>query len=691
MLEPAEFEEKYSDAELESELPDRPLTSLRDIQYLYGRLYTLATAGGGEYAAFLTPDQARDLFEEPESLIALRVDLRGDEPTLSTDGSGPVRVTTYRSDLVEKVAHCKYEAARGIDHSITHRSGRDNDPEKLARYVAERLTKWPTDEVVQAVAESHDRGWIIDWLAELGEDESVLEEIERAVDRELGGPTTALITVTVTLDDEDELWPGEIDVFQEAMKRRKLSKLVAKNAATDSSGRATDIVSGEVGQTVGMAEDPLNYFLGKQQETFPGLNADDAWRSHPLSEDAAVTVMNAGTFVDACTFPAFGATVYYLPYFLGRITPEEARTLYDLLYGAVDEDEMTPIGYTYETFTADEIREQDKRMRFYVAAIMKHQMSRYDVYGETLNGRLLVPWEVGINHETVLGSWLFSETHERNETRSPPMPSHEDWGLLSDDGDFRKFVASGGYLYGTLPDADDDSDASVDDLRIQALIASLGGEPVSVEALIGGYVDRLVDDDGERFPSLLVASQFAQLTALSNTPNVLEAETAAGRSIIQPHQAIESMDKPETQAVTDGGSTYVQNRHEKIEQFIKETPALQHSQRRGAFLLGALVGAVGNYQTYREERSTTLVDQYPVDSMTTKRVKKITQEAIAKTLTYTRQEQRGTTLFEWIVDRLRDTILDPDPEEWELDTNDLRFYYALGVTYGMNDYDTDSE
>jgi CRISPR-associated protein Cas8b/Csh1 subtype I-B len=80
-----------------------------------------------------------------------------------------------------------------------------------------------------------------------------------------------------------------------------------------------------------------------------------------------------------------------------------------------------------------------------------------------------------------------------------------------------------------------------------------------------------------------------------------------------------------------------------------------------------------------------------VKSISTNRIKKVAQDAIEKTLTYTREEKkRGGhqypgTKFDYIVDRLRETILNPDPDEWDLDTNDLRFYYALGVTYGMND------
>ena len=78
-------------------------------------------------------------------------------------------------------------------------------------------------------------------------------------------------------------------------------------------------------------------------------------------------------------------------------------------------------------------------------------------------------------------------------------------------------------------------------------------------------------------------------------------------------------------------------------------------------------------------------------SITQSRVKKVTREAIGKTLTYTRQEKKGGrsfpgTKFEHVVEELRETIIKPDPDDWEIDTEDLRFYYALGVTYGLNDY-----
>ncbi|MFB6080555.1 MAG: type I-B CRISPR-associated protein Cas8b/Csh1 [Haloferacaceae archaeon] len=685
MLSPEAFRDEYPADELADELPDSPVGSLRDVQYLYGKLYTLATTGGGDYAPYLTPDAADDLLDTDDSLIVVRVDLSGDEPRLASDARGPVRVTRYGDDLVEKVAHCKYPAARGIDHSVTHQAGRNSDPEKLARYANERLTKWATDDVVAEAADAHEDGWIVDALAELGEDETALETIEDELTTALGGEsTTALLTVRVKLDADGEyLWPGDLDVFLEAMRRRKLSKLVTKNKADDSSGDATDLVTGQPARTVGTSEDPQNYFLGKQREKFPGLDIEEAWRTHPISEDAAVTVMNADTFVEACTYRTFGAKVYYLPYVWGRPSPEDAYALYGVLYSAAneeDEDRITPVERAY--------RERDKwgidanRLRFYVSAVMPHQMSRYDVFGETLNGRIQYPAELARSHAEVLRTATFRD----GDDRTAAMPSREEWTLLGGEK-FLGPVASGRYFAETLPSGDDD--ASPDDVRIETLVDVLSGTPIPVSMLLDGYVDRIDEDESaERFPSFRVASQYAQLCALADADGQFLTADGARRRIIDPPKYDErTMIERENIAIADGGFPG----ERKLEAFLEDTPALRNDQRCGVFLLGALVGAVGSYQEWHEGRSTTLVDQFPVKSITTNRIKKVAQDAIEKTLTYTRQEKKREgreypgTKFDYIVDRLRDRLLRSDPDEWDLDKSDLRFYYALGVTYGMND------
>lgn len=689
MLSPEAFRGEYDDEELAAELPDSPVSTLRSIQYLYGKLYTLGTLGGGRYAPYLTPDAAGDLLDTEDSLIVVRVDLSGGEPSLADDERGPVWVTRYSQDLVEAVSHCKYPAARGIDHSVTHQAGRNSDPKKLVRYAKERLTKWASDAVVQEVAAGHDDGWIIDGLVTLGDDDRILERIEDGVITELGGEsTTALLTVQVKTDLEGEFrWPGAIEGFMEAMRQRKLSKLVTKNKAKDSSGEATDLVTGQDTRTVGTAEDPQNYFLGKQLEKFPGLDIEEAWRTHPISEDAAVTVMNADSFVEACTYRTFGAKVYYLPYFRGRQTPDDARELYTLLYQAATSDEdMTPVEQAYDTFEL----KREYELRFYVSAVMPHQMSRYDVFGETLNGRLLYPFALAKRHNDIVrDSGVFNSQTDW----SAPMPTSDSWELLTGSEDRLHSVSTGWYFHQTFAERDD-TDVDADDPRIEALVAVLSGDSIAVETLLGEYVERIDDDESddtvERFPSFRVASQFAQLCALADDDLDLLSTTDPNKEPIthEPDYGEYTMETAEA-IMTDGGDTTA----EKLDSFVEDTPALAHDpdapindQRRGAFLLGVLIGEVGAYQNYSEDRSTTLIDQYPVKSITGTRIKKITQEAIGTTITYTRNEDRTITLFEHVVDQLRETILRPDPDDWEIETDDLRFYYALGVTYGMNDH-----
>ncbi|GAB3037668.1 type I-B CRISPR-associated protein Cas8b/Csh1 [Natronobiforma cellulositropha] len=699
MLSPEAFRDTYPPEKLRAELPETPIGSLRDVQFLYGKLYTLATTGGGEYASYLTPDAADGLVDTDDSLLVVRVDVSS-EPALADDAVGPVQLTRYTADLVQPVGHCKYAAARGIDHSITHQAGQNSDPEKLARYAKERLTKWPTDDVVSDVAETHPEGWIIDRLAELGAEEQTLERIEAEVIDELGGESaTALLTVQVKTERDGEYrWPGEIDVFLEAMRQRKLSKLVTKNKANDSSGEATDLVTETPARTVGTAEDPQNYYLGKQLEKFPGLDIEHAWRSHPISEDAAVTVMNAETFVEACTYRTFGAKVYCLPYFFGRSTVEKAYKLYNMLYRVTTEDdEQTPIEDAYKR-ERDENGYEENTLRFYVAAVMPHQMSRYDVFGETLNGRLHYPKELAIEHGRIVEH---TSAFNTDTEWSPPLPTNEKWNLLSENRDRLNAITTGWYFHQTFAERDD-AEAEADDPRIEVLINVLSGEPTAVELLLEEYVERIIteqtSDEFDGFPSLLVASQFAQLCAMADDElELLTMNDPQKRSITdEPTYEEYTMSAPEEILIADGGHPAAA----KLESFIEQTPALVsdpddeervNDQRRGAFLLGALVGDIGSYQEYSENRSTTLVDQYPVKSISRSRIKKVTQETIAKTLTYTRAEKKAGksypgTKAEHIVERLRETILNPDPGEWTLDTDDLRFYYALGVTYGINDH-----
>lgn len=691
MLSPEEFEEEYA-GRLDAELPNRPISSLRDIQYLYGRLYTMATAGGGEFAAYLTPDEANDLEGEPESLIVLRVDI-GEDGT-ATLPEAPVFVTSLNRSLVPKIAHCDFDASAGIDHSITHRTGQDKTPEEISDYLVERLTRWAVDEVVVETAAEHEDGWIIESLASLGDSEDISDRVREATLSQLDGSTTALTSVAVRLPgDNSYRYPGELDteavgelrtdVFQDAMRARKLSKFVDKNAATDSAGEAVDLISGQQAKTVGMAEDPLNFFLGKQMESFPALNPDEAWRSHPLGEDTAVTLINAQPFVDACSYRALNMRVYYLPYFYGRPTPEKGLELYNLLYSVYDESDLTPVEQAYQVMiTGSSVHiPSDLELRFYIGAIRYQQAKRFDVFGDSLDGALHYPVELSNAHQSVLTGPVFSA---EKSGRTPPLPTNSDWDLLS-PGNQLGSIASGWYLTETFPWLGADEDPSSEDYRIQSLVNILSGTPIQVDELLSQYTDRLIEDEGDNHPSLTVASQFAQLTALADVGLL-----TAGSEEYEP-LTVTSTYTPMTEngrAQADGGSSAVARR-EKLASFIDNTPAISEDpQRRSAFLLGALIGQVSSYQEAAENRATTLIDQYPIKGMTVGKFKRTLEEALDKNIVYARDNRMSGTMYAEVVEQLRGAVgkSGEDPGEWSIDTTDLRFYYSLGVSYGMNDY-----
>jgi hypothetical protein len=50
-------------------------------------------------------------------------------------------------------------------------------------------------------------------------------------------------------------------------------------------------------------------------------------------------------------------------------------------------------------------------------------------------------------------------------------------------------------------------------------------------------------------------------------------------------------------------------------------------------------------------------------------------------------------MYAEVVDHLRNAMQksETNPDGWGIDTPDLRFYYALGITYGLNDYEPREE
>jgi len=116
-------------------------------------------------------------------------------------------------------------------------------------------------------------------------------------------------------------------------------------------------------------------------------------------------------------------------------------------------------------------------------------MSRYDVFGETLNGLIHYPKELAFTHNRLIES-VSAFNREPEAEWTAPLPTNKKWGLLSTNDEQLHSVSTGWYFYQTFAERDDD-EADADDPRIKALVSVLSGEPISVDLLLEEYVNRI--------------------------------------------------------------------------------------------------------------------------------------------------------------------------------------------------------
>ena len=677
---------------IEADLPDRPITSVRDIQVLYGRLYALGRGLFGTYGPFLSPDAADELIGQ-ERLAVTFVDLTGEAASLDED---PVRVVGYAESLddptgrglvpdVRRVAHAKFGASRGVDHSITHISGQTNGPEKHADHAVERFTRWPGEDAVRAEVETHDDGWLIDALGKLGADEGAMERVADAA-RAATEEGQFLHTVALRIDSgavattdafvPSSTWhlPGEIEVLQEAMVRRKANKFRAKNDTDDASGNGVCYVDDTDEEVYGVVDDPLNWYLSKQRERFPRLDPDQAWRTQGLGREAAIAVQNATAFLDACAEPGPVVSALYLPYFTGVTDAGDAELLYATLVDQTNDDtDRNPVAALYAKLQSRKNGPEAVDLRFMFMIVQKYQKDRWRLLTFEPNAAAHHGLELAQSHYNVVNSPLFE---------GGPLPRKDAFDLLrTREGPLGCLnVVTGVYYFArTCAAPDTDDDPSSDDLRFRAAANVVGGDLTDVDRLLGAYVEKITnrfDPGGEYpFPDATVAEQHAQLTALAN----------AGQLQIRDSQTNFTVDTTMTNDTTAGGETL--SRTDRLHDFVDRHDALSGGERRGVFALGALVGRISRYQR-KEGRSMTAIKRHPIDKLTTHNVTDIATGVVDANVVYSGEEGYTGTMFAELMDEVVDGLLDSPPERWSVSTDDLRYHYAMGIAYGLNDRST---
>lgn len=122
-------------------------------------------------------------------------------------------------------------------------------------------------------------------------------------------------------------------------------------------------------------------------------------------------------------------------------------------------------------------------------------------------------------------------------------------------------------------------------------------------------------------------------------------------------------------------------RRYRLNTFIENRNSLaENDEREAAFLMGVLVGMTSYHQSNERRMNRTVIDQHPPTQITFDRLVRVWPDLVEKTDVYAKDaDWGGETLFPEVIDQLEGLTL---PDEWDLSLQDLRFFYALGVTYG---------
>jgi hypothetical protein len=680
------------------ELLDREIATFRDIQYIYGKLYALATGGTG-YQQYCTPDQARDILGEENSLVVADVDITGDTPTIES-----VETLKYTEDLIEKVAHSHYDTGRGADFSITHRTGADSTPESVAGDVQERFDRWAQKDTVREVAETHPDGHILRALEDLGRQTEVMDDLKESVTELLVEQgveeTTALVTARVRVDpDGDFLWPGDVDVLQAAMKETLFDKYATKNA-DDSRGDGTCFVTGEEGEVVGTQMDPMGYYLTKQQEFYEGLNTENAWRQNGVSPETANAVNDSVAFLESCWTTSLGSgsgdsrvNIYWCPYFR-TLDAEHTRALYDVLtlMAATEmNDEFTdatPLATLYEK--KDLLDGVDQPLQFAIVVEQETDgFARDEILTDKMHVEQYRPSEIASTHLDLLTGPLFKD-NRNSDDRDPdgewiaPFPRYENeedrmelWQTTNTAIDFLQSVITTDYFQAALPTQTEDS---IDAPHLVTYLQALAGDTLSVDKLLE-QVDAKIRGASDPIPEIQIIQSYLLIETLAAVDAL-----HAGRDQTEALTTASTMPTQEFLEELKSIDDRTERRHRRLEEFLETHQQLDDTQRRGAFLTGYLVGHLSRVQQAEGKSQTIARTHYP-GNVTKHNIPRVLNTALEKNMAYSDDYGQTGTMFQEATDRLEDIMLDEHPEDWTLTNSDLRMFYGLGITYGRNYYD----
>ena len=732
------IEEEGGRDTLDDILLNRAYSSIYDIAHLYGRLhntylsrrYNDVDIDEKYIRQRLTPEARPDYFDQAIGMVSVPVDISNGSVRIATAGdvvaaepgqsddigsTAPLYAEPVDQEKLLRVGYSRQESrAAGHNMSLAH-DVTDKSPSKCADYITNLFTRWVQSDVASEVAAEHPDGDLINCLESFDGDK--LSELEETVQSEFENRFPEGFTGVLSLRIRTEKggrfrYPGEFEVLNEVTRRRWIAnQMRSYSEADDSSGTATDFVTGERGEVFGVSDSPLERHQGKMAESFPNLSPDESWRNRPLSSDTAFAVIAGSSVIKQFVHLLRDDTRLYIIPYLQKPSPEEATALYDLARKAMEDDGQVV------SVLSDELT--DRGSRLYDSGVQLY----YSVVYEPGRKSKILTEEPSVSvskiraiadaHEELLNSNLLN----RHPGRPPlfPSPSYGRTNSQTEDDEYDgseylmssmsdtvfSGLLSGGYFQSTFfnrKENEDNDNYGASDPWATATQQCLAPETrLNPEWLISQYVPRIEQeqrgsfgDDDLPVPDSLLTRQYVQYQALARagvlgTPNKQSENTPS--PLTKPVQ-IKTMTDNSNLAQPMNEEASFENREQRLEQFIEAHPALaKDDERQGAFLLGALVGRLAAYQTSpKKDLSRTVMRQHPIDSITLQRFSTTLSQVLDKNAVYSEDDENVNSIMNTrYVERLNDIVHRKPPTEWELSTSDLRMHYGLGLSYGRSD------
>lgn len=629
-----------------------------------------------EYQPYYTASPISGSNKAIESVVVVRFERLGD------------RVEYLGTELVEPTD--SPEATANTFGYVSSSGKTDNS-------VTKRLTENnPVDERFPAMVEWFDEDMLGDELLSnpvIGGVQSILREDVGSTHKQIKQDIDniaqrveyrALLTLSVTEDDKEH-YVGELEPYNEAMKRWAADDLRTKSTAKDSYGFARCSICDEKTECFGLGAKMGEQYAVKQQWPFPDVNSSEAWRHRPLCMDCITAVeVAADRFLEPQKYGVPGIRCRVIPYALPLPgADEQLKQLIRMarfeLSGGNDENEdktdqddagsirERPLSAAWEIYRQTvKAGEQPDALRLAFSHIYRESTKTHGV-----------AWVDGVSIDQVVTLQTGLEDLYEND----PVFTH---GLLPQpDPPTERQVFSGNWLLWLLAGTrgSDHRGQYIGDERpwVEYTERLLTNGTINYDEVVSAlireirarYRDRLSDDTEYPYDGFHLAATYGFLRLASAQGVLRDTQTQTDSD---EHNAM-------TMDTLDGSYTSF---GDGIRKFVSAHPSIDDSPgRTAAFVLGAAAAQLSNWQAYRGN-SRTFVQTRDVDQLTAETLTRWQTDIWEKAKVYNSQEGNYGVPWSDAQSLFHEANLAGENDGWQATTEEIRYHYVLGVNVGPN-------